>query len=64
MICLFNLLIFEKNMPNTNMKNIVSIFFWKYEIKGSNNYYKFNLDLIEDKDVKKELNNKKENTFS
>ena len=33
--------------------------FWKYEIKGSNDYYKFNSDLIEDKDVKKELKNKK-----
>ena len=33
--------------------------FWKYEVKGSNNYYKFNSDLIQDKDVKKEINNNK-----
>ena len=33
--------------------------FWKYEIKGSNNYYKFNSDLIQDKDVVKELKNRK-----
>ena len=31
--------------------------FWKYEVKGSNNYYKFNSDLIQDKDVKKEIDN-------
>jgi len=33
--------------------------FWKYEIKGSDNYYKFNSDLIQDKDVIKELKNNK-----
>ena len=33
--------------------------FGKYEIKGSNNYYKFNSDLIQDKDVIKEIKNKK-----
>jgi len=33
--------------------------FGKYEIKGSNNYYKFNSDLIQDKDVIKELKNNK-----
>ena len=33
--------------------------FWKYETKGSDNYYKFNSDLIKDKDVIKELRNKK-----
>ena len=33
--------------------------FAKYEIKGSNNYYKFNSDLIQDKDVIKEIKNKK-----
>jgi hypothetical protein len=25
--------------------------FWKYETKGSDNYYKFNSELIKDKDV-------------
>ena len=33
--------------------------FWKYEVKGSDNYYKFNSDLIQDKDVIKEIKNKK-----
>ena len=27
--------------------------FHKYEIKGSDNYYQFNSDLIQDEDVKK-----------
>ena len=27
----------------------------KFEIKGSDNYYKFNFELVEDQDVKKEL---------
>ena len=33
--------------------------FWKYEVKGSDNYYKFNSDLIQDEDVIKEIKNKK-----
>ena len=33
--------------------------FHKYEIKGSNNYYQFNSDLIQDEDVKKEIDNNK-----
>jgi len=31
--------------------------FWKYEIKGSDKYYKFNSDLIQDKNVIKEIKN-------
>ena len=31
--------------------------FWKYEIKGSDKYYKFNSDLIQDKHVIKEVKN-------
>ena len=27
----------------------------KFEIKGSDNYYKFNFELVEDQDVKKEI---------
>ena len=34
-------------------------FFLKYKVKGSNNYYQFNSDLIQDKDVIKEIKNKK-----
>ena len=37
--------------------------FHKYEIKGSDNYYQFNSDLIQDEDVKKEIDNNKKNTF-
>ena len=33
--------------------------FHKYEIKGSDNYYQFNSDLIQDEDVKKEIDNNK-----
>jgi len=32
-------------------------YFKKYEVKGSKNYYKFKSDLIEDKDVIKQINN-------
>ena len=59
LICLFNLLIFENSYAKHQYEEYSFDAFWKYEIEGSNNYYKFNLDLIEDKDVKKELNNKK-----
>ena len=59
LICLFNLLIFENSYAKHQYEEYSFDAFWKYEIKGSNIYYKFNLDLIEDKDVKKELNNKK-----
>ena len=59
LICLFNLLIFENSYAKHQYEEYSFDAFWKYEIKGSNNYYKFNLDLIEDKDVKKELRNKK-----
>ena len=33
--------------------------FWKYEIKGSDNYQQFNSDLFQDKGVIKEIKNKK-----
>jgi hypothetical protein len=33
--------------------------FHKYETKGSDNYYQFNSDLIQDEDVKKEIDNNK-----
>ena len=33
--------------------------FHKYETKGSDNYYQFNSDLIQDDDVKKEIDNNK-----
>ena len=59
LIFLFNLLIFTNSYAKHQYEEYSFDAFWKYEIKGSNDYYKFNSDLIEDKDVKKELKNKK-----
>ena len=58
LIFLFNLLIFSNSYAKHQYEEYSFDAFWKYEIKGSNDYYKFNSDLIEDKDVKKELKNK------
>ena len=33
--------------------------FWNYEVKGADNYYQFQSDLTQDKDVIKEIKNKK-----
>ena len=33
--------------------------FWNYQVTGSDNYYQFQSDLIQDKDVIKEIKNKK-----
>jgi len=59
LIFLFNLLIFTNSYAKHQYEEYSFDAFWKYEIKGSNNYYKFRSDLIEDRDVKKELKNKK-----
>ena len=59
LIFLFNLIIFTNSYAKHQYEEYSFDAFWKYEIKGSNNYYKFRSDLIEDKDVKKELKNKK-----
>ena len=59
LIFLFNLLIFTNSYAKHQYEEYSFDAFWKYEIKGSNNYYKFRSDLIEDKDVKKELKNNK-----
>ncbi len=59
LIFLFYLLIFTNSYAKHQYEEYSFDAFWKYEIKGSNNYYKFRSDLIEDKDVKKELKNKK-----
>ncbi len=32
--------------------------FWKYEVKGSDNYYQFQSNLVKDKAVIKEIKNK------
>ena len=59
LICLFNIIIFSNSYAKHQYEEYSFYAFWKYEIKGSNNYYKFNSDLIQDKDVIKELKNKK-----
>ena len=59
LIFLFNLIIFTNSYAKHQYEEYSFDAFWKYEIKGSNNYYKFRSDLIEDRDVKKELKNKK-----
>ena len=58
-ILIFNFLIFSNSYAKHQYEEYSFNAFWKYEIKGSDNYYKFNSDLIEDKKVIKELKNKK-----
>ena len=59
LICLFNIIISSNSYAKHQYEEYSFYAFWKYEIKGSSNYYKFNSDLIQDKDVVKELKNKK-----
>ena len=59
LIFLFSLLIFSTSFAKHQYEEYSFNAFWKYETKGSDNYYKFNSDLIKDKDVIKELKNKK-----
>ncbi len=59
LICLFNIIITVNSYAKHQYEEYSFYAFWKYEIKKSNNHYKFNSDLIEDKNVIKELKNKK-----
>ena len=59
LIFILNILIFSTTYAKHQYEEYSFHAFWKYEIKGSNNYYKFKSDLIQDKDVIKELKNKK-----
>ena len=59
LILIFNLLIFSNSYAKHQYEEYSFNAFWKYEIKGFDNYYKFNSDLIQDKDVIKELKNNK-----
>ena len=59
LILIFNILIFSTSFAKHQYEEYGFFAFGKYEIKGSNNYYKFNSDLIQDKDVIKEIKNKK-----
>ena len=59
LILIFNILIFSTSFAKHQYEEYGFFAFGKYEIKGSNNYFKFNSDLIQDKDVIKEIKNKK-----
>ena len=59
LIFLFSFLIFSISFAKHQYEEYSFDAFWKYEVKGSNNYYQFNSDLIQDKDVIKEIKNKK-----
>ena len=64
LIFILNILIFSTTYAKHQYEEYSFDAFWKYEVKGSNDYYQFNSDLIQDKDVIKEIKNKKKNTFS
>ena len=59
LIFLFSLLIFPTSFAKHQYEEYGFGYFKKYEVKGSNNYFQFNSDLIQDKDVIKEIKNKK-----
>ena len=58
-IFILNILIFYPAYAKHQYEEYGFNFFLKYEIKGSNNYYQFSSDLVQDKDVIKEIKNKK-----
>ena len=49
LILLFNIIIFSNLYAEHQYEEYSFDAFWKYEIKGSNNYHQFNSDLIQDK---------------
>ena len=57
LVCLFNIIIFSNSYAKHQYEEYSFYAFWKYEIKGSDKYYKFNSDLIQDKNVIKEIKN-------
>ena len=59
LIFLFSLLISPISFAKHQYEEYGFGYFKKYEVKGSNNYFQFNSDLIQDKDVIKEIKNKK-----
>ena len=59
LIFLFSLLIFPTSFAKHQYEEYGFGYFKKQKIKGSNNYYQFNSNLIQDKDVIKEIKNKK-----
>ena len=59
LIFILNILIFSTTYAKHQYEEYSFDAFWKYEVKGSNDYYQFNSDFIQDKDVIKEIKNKK-----
>ena len=59
LICLLNLLISANSYAKHQNEEYSIWAFWNYKIKGSENFYQFQSDLIQDKDVIKEIENKK-----
>ena len=64
LIFILNILILSPTYAKHQYEEYSIWGFWNYIIKGSDNYYQFQSDLIQDKDVIKEIKNKKKNWFS
>ena len=59
LILIFNLLITANSYAKHQHEEYSFSAFWNYIVTGSDDYYQFQSDLIQDKDVIKELKNKK-----
>ena len=59
LILIFNLLITANSYAKHQYEEYSFSAFWNYIVSGSDDYYQFQSDLIQDKDVIKELKNKK-----
>ena len=55
LIFILNILILSPTYAKHQYEEYSIWAFWNYIIKGSDNYYQFQSDLIQDKDVIKEL---------
>ena len=55
LIFILNILIFSTTYAKHQYEEYSIWAFWNYLIKGSDNYYQFQSDLIQDKDVIKEI---------
>ena len=59
LIFIFNILILSPTYAKHQYEEYSLNAFWNYNVTGSDNYYQFQSDLIQDKDVIKEIKNKK-----
>ena len=59
LIFIFNILILSPTYAKHQYEEYSFDAFWNYIVTGSDNYYQFQSDLIQDKDVIKEIKNKK-----